>query len=71
MLLVFCVFFLLLLPTLRRLSADFGSDGLNVIFNVGVLIVFMFSIGFLVWRVGIAKKRNRNRKRIFSRAGKV
>jgi len=71
MLLVFCVFFLLLLPTLRRLSADFGSDGLNVIFNVGVLIVFMFSVGFLVWRIGIAKKRNRDRKGIFSRVGKV
>jgi len=71
MLLVFCVFFLLLLPTLRRLSADFGSDGLNVIFNVGVLIALMVTVGFLVWRIGIAKKRNRNRKRIFSRAGKV
>jgi len=71
MLLVFCVFFLLLLPTLRRLSTDFGSDGLNVIFNVGVLIALMVTVGFLVWRIGIAKKRNRDRKRLFGRPAKV
>lgn len=67
MLLLFCGFFLFTLPILKRIGSDFGSDGLNVIFNVVVVIGLMLTVGFLVMRIGtlehVPKKRHSDKGR--------